>query len=78
MIYLNEFSVDEAFFIPEQLLPVICIYCTTLHFYAKEELFLLSLIEINFKSQLGLYNEGFRRVLDVIIDLFTTQYLEEH
>lgn len=47
-------------------------------FYAKEEcISFLSLIEINFKSQLGLYNEGFRRVLDVIIDLFTTQYLED-
>lgn len=72
-------SWEEAFFIPEQVLPVIWEYIAQLYiFYAKEEcISFLSLIENNFASQLGLYNEGFRRVLDVIINLFTTQYLED-
>ncbi|WP_197342546.1 AVAST type 1 anti-phage system protease Avs1b [Ralstonia solanacearum] len=59
----------EAYFIPENILPLLYGYLTDLYLdcLPDEVAELLDVIEKSFNGQLGLYNEGFRRALAVVI-----------
>ncbi|WP_043614348.1 AVAST type 1 anti-phage system protease Avs1b [Chromobacterium violaceum] len=60
---------QEAYFIPENILPLLYGHLVNLYLdcMPEEVSDLLEVIEQSFDGQLGLYNEGFRRALKVVV-----------
>lgn len=60
---------QEAYFIPENILPLLYGHLVNLYLdcLPEEVADLLEVIEKSFDGQLGLYNEGFRRTLKVVV-----------
>nr|WP_120809747.1 AVAST type 1 anti-phage system protease Avs1b [Vogesella indigofera] len=60
---------QEAYFIPENILPLLYGYLVNLYLdcMPEEVANFLEVIEQSFDGQLGLYNEGFRRTLKVVV-----------